>query len=106
MTTFFLGTVDEVRPVQRKNKETGVITMLLQLTATFETRDKEGYLVKSTQDIQMEINDLAVLTAAKGKYILIPYMTVNTKGGTYTFPNEAMGFQVFDKNPFAQQKVS
>lgn len=106
MTTFFIGQVDEVRPVQRKNKETGVITMSLQLTATFETRDKEGYLVKSTQDIQMDMQDMTALSQAKGKYILIPYMTINTKGGTYTFPNDAMGFQIYDKNPIEVKKAS
>lgn len=105
MTTFFIGLVDEVRPVQRKNKETGVVTMSLQLTATFETRDKDGYLVKSTQDIQMDINDMKALNEAKGKYIVIPYMTISSKGGTFTFPNDSMGFQVFDKNPFEIKKA-
>lgn len=106
MTTFFLGLVDEVRPVPRKNKDTGVVTMSLQLTATFETKDKEGYLVKSTQDIQMDMQDITSLTAAKGKYILIPYMTINAKGMTYTFPNDAMGYQIFDKNPFEIKKTA
>lgn len=105
MTTFFVGMVDEVRPVTRKNKETGVVSMNLMLTATFETRDKEGYLIKSVQEIQMEMADMTQLTQAKGKYIVIPYMTLNTKNGTYTFPNDSMGFQVYDKNPF-QTKAS
>lgn len=106
MTTFFIGLVDEVRPMQRKNKETGVVSMSLELTATFESRDKDGYLVKATQQIQMDMADMATLSNAKGKFILIPYMTINTKGGTYTFPNDAMGFQIFDKNPLEVKKVA
>ena len=106
MTTFFIGLVDEVRPVQRKNKETGVVTMRLLLTATFETQDKEGYKIKSTQDIQMEMQDMAILSNAKGKFIIIPYMTINGKNGTYTFPNDSMGFQVYDHNPLITKKAS
>lgn len=105
MTTFFIGQVDEVRPMQRKNKDTGVVTMSLQLTATFEARDKDGYLIKSTQDIQMDMSDMNALNQAKGKFILIPYMTISSKNGTYTFPNDSMGFQVFDKNPFEIKKA-
>lgn len=105
MTTFFIGLVDEVRPVQRKNKETGVVTMSLQLTATFETRNKEGYLIKSTQDIQMDMSDMNSLVLAKGKYILIAYMTISGKNGTFTFPDDGMSFQVFDKNPFEIKKA-
>ncbi len=106
MTTFFIGMVDEVRPVQRKNKETGVVTMSLQLTATHESRDKDGYLIKSTQDIQMDMADMQSLTLAKGKYIVIPYLTINTKAGTYMFPNDSLGFQVYDKNPLELKKPS
>lgn len=104
MITFYVGQLEEVRPQNRKNKETGVVTTSLEATVTFETKDKEGYLVKSTEQIQMEMSDIKALTDAKGKFIVIPYLTINTKNGTYTFPSDSLGFQIFDKNPLELKK--
>ena len=104
MTSFFVGQVDEVRPVSRKDKTTGQVNMSAQLTATFEVTDSENYLVKSTEDISFPIDLLASLQAVKGKYIAIPYKTINTKNGTYTFPDEALNFATFDKNPLMDKK--
>ncbi|MDY0194395.1 MAG: hypothetical protein RBR93_12875 [Aliarcobacter butzleri] len=105
MTTFFIGILEEVRPVNRKNKDTGVVTSSLEVTVTFDTKDKQGYLVKGTEQIQMDMSDFQILTSAKGKYLVIPYQTINTKNGTYTFPNDSLGFQIFDKNPLEIKKV-
>jgi len=99
MITFYVGQLEEVRPVNRKNKETGVVTTSLEATVTFDTKDKEGYLVKSTEQIQMEMSDFKVLSESKGKFIVVPYLTINTKNGTYTFPSDTLSFQIFDKNP-------
>lgn len=104
MTSFFVGQVDEVRPVSRKDKTSGQVNMSSQLTATFEVTDSEGYLVKSTEDISFPIDLLAKLQAVKGKHIAIPYKTINTKNGTYTFPDENLNFSTFDKNPFEVKK--
>ena len=105
MITFFIGQLEEVRPQNRKNKETGVVTTTLEATVTFETKDKDGYLVKATEQIQMEMSDFQALTQAKGKFIVIPYLTINTKNGTYTFPSDSLGYQVFDKNPLEIKKA-
>ena len=104
MTSFFIGLVDEVRPMSRKDKTTGQVSMSTQLTATFEVVDSEGYKVKSTEDISFSIDLLGSLQAIKGKYISIPYKTINTKNGTYTFPDDALNFATFDKNPLEQIK--
>ena len=104
MTSFFIGKVDEVRPVSRKDKTTGQVSMSAQLTATFESRDNEGYKVKSTENISFPIDLLSGLQQAKDKYIVIPYTTINTKNGTYTFPDDNLEFQVFDKNPLEINK--
>lgn len=101
MVTFFVGLLEEVRPQNRKNKETGVVTTSLEATVTFDTKDKEGYLVKATEQIQMEMSDFQTLTSAKGKFIAVPFLTINTKNGTYTFPSDTLTYQIFDKNPFA-----
>ena len=104
MTSFFVGKVDEVRPISRKDKTSGQLTMSTQLTATFEVTDNDGYLVKSTEDISFSIDLLGGLQAVKGKFIAIPYKTINTKNGTYTFPDDNLNFLTFDKNPFEQVK--
>jgi len=104
MTTFFVGQVDEVRPTSRKDKTTGQVQMNATLTATFQTQDNEGYLNKSTENISFPIDLLGGLQSAKGKYIVIPYTTINTKNGTYTFPDDNLSFQTFDKNPLSMDK--
>ncbi|MFK5882369.1 MAG: hypothetical protein QM482_09165 [Sulfurospirillum sp.] len=104
MTTFFIGKVDEVRPISRKDKTTGQVNMSSQLTATFETIDNDNYTVKSTENISFPIDLLGALQQTKGKYIVVPYMTISAKSGTYTFPDDNLSFQVFDKNPLEQIK--
>ena len=104
MTSFFVGEVDEVRPVSRKDKTTGVLVMSTQLTATFEVIDADGYKVKSTEDITFPIDLLGKLQAVKGKFIAIPYKTISTKNGTFTFPDDNLNFSIFDKNPLEVKK--
>ena len=104
MTSFFVGKVDEVRPISRKDKTSGQVTMSTQLTATFEVTDSDGYLVKSTEDISFSIDLLGGLQAVKGKFIAIPYKTISTKNGTYTFPDDNLNFSTFDRNPLDQVK--
>lgn len=99
MTTFFIAQVDEVRPLNRKDKTTGQVKSLTQLTATFQAQDNEGYLVKSSENITFSIDLLSKLQTTKGKFIVVPYATINTKNGTYTFPDDNLDFIVFDKNP-------
>lgn len=105
MITFFVGQIDEVKPVNRKNKETGQVTTNAQVTATFETKDNEGYLVKTTEQIQMDMSDFGKLQTAKGKYIVVPYMTLNTQKGTFTFPDDAQDYTIMDKSPFEVKKA-
>jgi hypothetical protein len=104
MTTFFVGQVDEVRPTSRKDKNTGQVQMSTTLTATFETVDNEGYLNKSTENIQFPIDLLGSLQSTKGKYIAIPYMYLTTAKGNYLFPDDNLKFSIFDKNPFEVKK--
>jgi len=105
MTTFFIAKVDEVRPLSRKDKTTGNVVSLAQLTATFQAKDSEGYLVKSSENITFSVDLYTKLQTTKGKFIAIPYATINTKNGTYTFPDDNLDFLVFDKNPLEVKKV-
>ncbi len=104
MTTFFMGQVDEVRPTSRKNKDTGQITKYATVTATLETQNNEGYLIKATEDVQFSIDLLGSLQAIKGKFIAIPYAFISTPKGSYLFPDDNLKFTVFDKNPLEVKK--
>jgi hypothetical protein len=101
MTTFYIGLLEEAKPSERKDKTTGAITMQTQLTVTFQSIDADEFLVKSTENIMLDINLLGDMQQAKGKYIAVPYQTINTKSGTYTFPDDKLKVEIFDKDPFA-----
>jgi len=106
MNLNFIGQIDEAKAGSRTDKTTGVVTSFTQVTATFESTDKDGYLVKSTENIQLDINELGVMQNAKGKYASFPYTVINSKNGTYVFPSNELKVNVFDKNPFEQRKTS
>jgi len=104
MNLNFIGMVDEAKAGNRTDKTTGVVTSFTHVTATFEATDKDGYLVKSTENIQLDINELGVMQGAKGKYASFPYTVINSKNGTYVFPSSDLKVQIFDKNPFDTKK--
>lgn len=103
MYTYLIGFVDEVRPVVRNDKKTGEIFRSVDFTLTFESHDYEGYLVKSTESIQMPYENLEKLKTYKGKYVAVPYRFINTKNGAYMFPDENLSVELFETNPFMQK---
>ena len=104
MNLNFIGQIDEAKAGTRTDKTTGVITSYTQVTATFQASDKDGYLVKSTENIQLDINELAVMQSAKGKYASFPYTVINSKNGTYVFPSSELKVTIFEKNPLEIKK--
>ena len=104
MNLNFIGQIDEARAGTRTDKTTGVVTSYTQVTATFQTLDKDGYLVKSTENIQLDINELTVMQSAKGKYASFPYTVINSKNGTYVFPSSELQVTIFEKNPLEVKK--
>lgn len=106
MNLNFIGQIDEAKAGTRTDKTTGVVTSYTHVTATFEARDKDGYLVKSTENIQLDINELGAMQNAKGKYASFPYTVINSKNGTYVFPSSDLKVEVFDKNPIEPKKTS
>lgn len=101
MHTFLVGLLEEVRPVSRTNKKTGELTHSIDATITFESRDLEGYLIKSTENVNFPAELQPKLQPYKGKFIAIPHVFINTPGGSWLFPDSKMAFQAFDKNPLA-----
>jgi hypothetical protein len=104
MTTFFVGQLIEAKPVSRKNKDTGAMTTHAQVTIQFQTLDVNGYIELSTENIQADIAKIGDFQKNKGKFVAIPYLTINSPKGTYTFPDENLNFQFFDFNPLEQMK--
>ena len=104
MNLYFIGQIDEAKSTTRTDKSTGVVTSFVQVTATFQTTDKDGYLVKSTQNIQVDLAQFDLLRASKGKYASFAYTVISSKNGTYVFPSTDLPIQVFDKNPLEVKK--
>ena len=104
MNLFYIGQIDEAKVVNRTNKTTGQVTTNCQIIVTFESTDTDGYLVKQTENLQLDINELGAMQQAKGKYIMFPYQVLNTPKGTYVFPSSELQYQVFDKNPMEVKK--
>lgn len=104
MHTYLVGLLEEVRPVQRKNKQTGEILHSIDATITFSSRDRHGYLVKSTENVNFETGLMPKLEPYKQKYIAIPYVFITSRTGNYLFPDDKMDFISFDKDPFLSSK--
>ena len=97
MYTYLLGFCDEVRPISRIDKKTGEVASSIDVTITFESRDQHGYLINYDFSLKPKFDSV------KGKYIAVPYRFLNTRNGSYMFPDESLSFQVFNENPFLKE---
>ena len=100
MYTYLLGLCDEVRPISRIDKKTGEVSSSIDV---FESRDQQGYRVKSTETLNYDFSLKPKFDSVKGKYIAVPYRFLNTRNGAYMFPDESLSFQVFNENPFLKE---
>ncbi len=102
MTTMYIGKILVAKRTDRKQKDgsTGYYT---QITAQFETIDAQGEKEISMENVQLPVNDLDLLKQSVDKYIAIPYTTINTKNGTYTFPDENLLYRLYDNNPLEEK---
>ncbi len=101
MTTMYIGQILVAKRIERKQKD-GTIAYHAQVSLQFETIDKMGEKEISMENIQLPINELDTLKSSVGKYLSIPYTTINTKNGTYTFPDDNLLYRIYDNNPLAQ----
>jgi hypothetical protein len=93
------GKLDEVKPVEHKNKNTGKIEYSTQLTVEFIAYDEKGYKVKSVENIQVDEDEFDRFDAHIDKYIMVTHKIINAKSGTFIFPDVDMPILTFDKNP-------
>jgi len=99
MTTFLIGQIRGVK--QQERKKTDGTTQVFTLVNVFlELYDKEGFPVTVSENVQFPLEEFVNLMQQKGKYIAIPYTSLNTKNGTYIFPNNDLQYFIFEKNPF------
>ncbi|WP_041962223.1 hypothetical protein [Sulfurospirillum cavolei] len=104
MHTYLIGQLEEVRPVERKNKNGELISMI-DVMVTFTSRDLQGYLVKSTDTLSYPADLLSKFSPFKGKFIAIPHVFLTTKTGNYLFPDQNMSFLTFDRDPLLTVEV-
>jgi hypothetical protein len=98
------GLIKNAKAVTRTNKQTKQSVTHTELTVEYEDFDKNGELVLDVDHIQLDISELDSLKSARGKFIVIPYIYINTPGGTWLIPDENMQYTIFEKSPFMQEK--
>ncbi|KFL34349.1 MULTISPECIES: hypothetical protein [unclassified Sulfurospirillum] len=106
MHVYLIGLLEEVRPVERKDKKSGEMKPLIDVTITFSSKDNEGYLVKSTETLSYPVEMKLKFDPLKGKFIAVPHVFITTSNGNYLFPDEKMQFFTFDKDPLLQPPAS
>ncbi len=100
-----IGKLLGVRPIERKDKKTGKIDMMVEATVQFEAIDEKGYPRFSTENISLDYEDYYdTLTNGVSKYVCITYITITTANGAMFFPDNDMPVLVFDKNPLDYSK--
>lgn len=99
MTTHLFGKIQVAKQTSRKDKTSGSDVYSTQVTALFETIDKNGETEMSMENVTLPMVDLSLLKDSIGKYIVIPYTTINTPKGTYTFPDDNLMYRILEANP-------
>ncbi len=101
MTTHLFGKIQVAKQATRKDKVSGSDVYSTQVTALFETVDKNGEIEMSMENVTLPMADLSLLKESIGKYIVIPYTTINTPKGTYTFPDDNLMYRILETDPLA-----
>lgn len=94
-----IGKLDEVKPTEHKNKNTGKIEYSTQLTIEFVGIDLKGYKAKTVESIQVDEDEFDRFNDLIDKYVLVTFKIIKAKTDTYIFPDSEMPILTFDKNP-------
>lgn len=94
-----IGQVKGAKVVTRKDKQTQQVIGNCEVIVQYEDYDKNGELVLDTDTIQFDVNELDNFKANINKFIVVPYIFLVTKGGTYMFPDDNMNYHFYDTNP-------
>lgn len=96
---FAIGQIKGAKAVSRTDKTTGVQTHSTEVIVQLEDYDKNGDLILDTDNISFPISELPKFKENLQKFIAVPYIFLNTKNGSYMFPDDGMQYQIYDFNP-------
>ncbi len=94
-----IGQIKGAKVVTRTDKSTKQTTANCEVIIQYEDFDKDGELVLDTDTVQFDVNELDNFKSNLNKFVVIPYLFLATKSGTYLFPDDNMHYHIFDTNP-------
>ncbi|PLY06612.1 MAG: hypothetical protein C0625_08440 [Arcobacter sp.] len=94
-----IGQIKGAKVVTRKDKQTQQTLANTEVIVQYEDYDKNGELVLDTDTVQFPATDVDIFKAHVNKFIVVPYIFLATKGGTYMFPDDNMNYHFYDTNP-------
>lgn len=94
-----IGQIKGAKAVTRKDKTTGQTTAHTEVIVQYEDFDKNGDLVLDTDTVQFDVNELDTFKENLNKFVVVPYLFLVAKNGTYMFRDENMNFSIYDTNP-------
>lgn len=97
-----IGQIKGAKVVTRKDKVTQQTIANCEVIVQYEDHDKDGELVLDTDTIQFPVDELDNFKSSLNKFVVIPYIFLATKNGTYMFPDESMNYHIYDTNPLIQ----
>lgn len=95
----FIGQIRGAKVVTRKDKTTQQVIANAEVIIQFEDHDKNGELVLDTNTIQFPADELQIFKDNVGKFICVHHVFLNTKSGSYLFPDDNMQYHFYDTNP-------
>lgn len=101
-----IGQIMGAKAVSRKDKTTGLNQVTTEVTVQYHDYDVNGELVMDIDVVSYPAKSLDELKLNVGKFIVIPYLYLNTPKGTYLFPDEMMAYHFYDTNPLIQKQES
>jgi len=113
MTTYLIGQLIEVEPIEVQKKGSRNVEMRVELTVQFDGINEGGYIKRSTETVSFTDEDAMDVydrfEPLRDKYVAVPYRTISTPKGTYTFPDTSLPIFDFDKpifdfSPFRRTK--
>jgi len=98
-----IGQIKGAKISTRKDKATQQTISNTEVIVQYEDYDKNGDLVLDTDTLQFSVEDLEKFKSNLNKFIVVNYIFLATKTGTYMFQDENMNYHLYDTNPLIVQ---
>lgn len=96
---FLIGQVMGAKATTRKDKVTGQVIANTEVIVQYMDHDKNGELILDTDTVQFPADQLQTFKDNIQKFIVIPYIFLAVRSGTYMLVNEDVDYHFFDTNP-------